>query len=192
MLTQLHSKATAAFKDSYTLEFLGLKDQHFESDLHQGLIENLRKFLTELGRDFCFIGSEHPIQVGNQDFALDHLFFHRELNCLVAIEIKVGRFEPEHLGKLNFYLEALDRDAKKDHENPAIGILLCSSKDDEVVQYSLNRSLSPLSFPNTKPNSPTKNSGVSIMSAMGNTPKGPLSMQGGAEYFWANFIQPLQ
>jgi RecB family endonuclease NucS len=103
----------------------------------------LRKFLTELGRDFCFIGSEHPIQVGKQDFSLDLLFFHRELNCLVAIELKVGRFEPEHLGKLNFYLEALDRDIKKAHENPSIGLLLCASKDDEVVEYALSRSLSP-------------------------------------------------
>lgn len=138
-----HPRASTAFKDSYIVEFLELSDDHSESDLHQGLIQNLRKFLTELGRDFCFIGSEHPIQVGNQDFALDLLFFHRELNCLVAIELKVGRFEPEHLGKLNFYLEALDRDIKKEHENPSIGLLLCASKDDEVVEYALSRSLSP-------------------------------------------------
>ena len=97
----------------------------------------------ELGRDFCFVGSEHPLQVGGRDFALDLLFFHRGLNCLVAVELKVGRFEPEYLGKLEFYLEALDRDMRKPHENPAIGVLLCASKDDEVVEYALNRSLSP-------------------------------------------------
>ena len=143
VVRQLHPTAESIFKDSYLVEFLDLPAAHSESDLHKGLIQNLRKFLTELGRDFCFIGSEHPIQVGNQDFALDLLFFHRELNCLVAIELKVGRFEPEHLGKLNFYLEALDRDIKKEHENPSIGLLLCASKDDEVVEYALSRSLSP-------------------------------------------------
>jgi hypothetical protein len=89
------------------------------------------------------VGSEYPLQVGGRDFALDLLFFHRGLNCLVAIELKVGRFEPEYLGKLDFYLEALDRDIRKPHENPAIGVLLCASQDDEVVEYSLNRSLSP-------------------------------------------------
>lgn len=143
VLTQLHSNAQEVFKDSYLVDFLNLPDGHSEADLHRGLIQNLKKFLTELGRDFCFIGSEHPIQVGNQDFALDLLFFHRELNALVAIELKIGRFEPEHLGKLNFYLEALDRDIRKPHENPSIGLLLCASKDDEVVKYSLSRSLSP-------------------------------------------------
>ncbi|WP_305074063.1 PDDEXK nuclease domain-containing protein [Propionivibrio sp.] len=131
------------FKDSYYLEFLGLPQEHAEADLHRALMQHLRRFLTELGRDFCFVGSEFPLQVGGQDFALDLLFFHRGLNCLVAIELKVDRFEPEHLGKLNFYLEALDRDHKKPHENPTIGLLLCASKDDEVVEYALSRSLSP-------------------------------------------------
>ncbi len=103
----------------------------------------MKDFLIELGRDFCFVGSEYSVQVGNRDFALDLLFFHRGLNCLCAIELKVGRFEPEHLGKLNFYLEALDRDVRKPHEGPAIGVLLCASKDNEVVEYALSRSLSP-------------------------------------------------
>ncbi len=107
------------------------------------MLQRLRDFLIELGRDFCFVGSEYPVQVGGQDFALDLLFFHRGLNCLVAIELKVGRFEPEYLGKLNFYLEALDQTERKPHENPAIGVLLCASKNDEVVEYALNRSLSP-------------------------------------------------
>lgn len=111
--------------------------------MHQGLLTRLRQFLLELGQDFCFVGSEYPVQVGKQDFALDLLFFHRSLNALVAIELKVGRFEPEYLGKLNFYLEALDRDHRKPHENPAIGVLLCASKDNEVVEYALSRSLSP-------------------------------------------------
>jgi len=103
----------------------------------------MKDFLLELGRDFCFVGSEFPLQVGTRDFALDLLFFHRGLNALVAFELKVGRFEPEHLGKLSFYLEALDRDVRKAHEQPSIGVLLCASKEDEVVEYTLSRTLSP-------------------------------------------------
>lgn len=143
VVTQTHPAALEVFRDAYMVEFLGLPDSHAEADLHQGLLARLKDFLIELGRDFCFVGSEYPLQVGGRDFALDLLFFHRGLNCLVAIELKVGRFEPEYLGKLGFYLEALDRDIRKPHENPAIGVLLCASKDDEVVEYALNRSLSP-------------------------------------------------
>jgi predicted nuclease of restriction endonuclease-like (RecB) superfamily len=143
VVREIHPDAQNTFKDAYLVDFLNLTQGHSEADLHQGLVKNLRHFLTELGRDFCFVGSEHPLQVGNQDFALDLLFYHRELNALVAIEQKVGRFDPSHLGQLNFYLEALDRDVRKEHENPSIGILLCASKDDEVVEYALSRSLSP-------------------------------------------------
>ena len=143
-LTQMHGDAAAGvFKDAYSVEFLNLPADHTEADLHSGLLGQLRAFLIELGRDFCFVGSQFPVQVGGRDFALDLLFFHRGLNCLVAIELKVDRFEPEHLGKLNFYLEALDRDVRKPHENPAIGVLLCASKDSEVVEYALSRTLSP-------------------------------------------------
>ena len=142
-LREIQPQAAAHFKDAYLLDFLALPDTHSEAELHRSLLMNLGRFLTELGRDFCYIGSEYPVQVGGQDFALDLLFFHRGLNCLVAIELKVTAFEPEHLGKLNFYLEALDRDVKKPHENPAIGLLLCASKDAEVVEYALSRTLSP-------------------------------------------------
>ena len=140
---QMHPEALSIFRDAYTVEFLGLPPTHAEADLHRGLLDKLKDFLIELGRDFCFVGSEYPVQVGGRDFALDLLFFHRGLNCLVAIELKVRRFEPEYLGKLGFYLEALDRDVRKPHEQPAIGVLLCASKDDEVVEYALSRSLSP-------------------------------------------------
>ena len=144
VLTQIQGDAAAGiFKDAYSVEFLNLPANHTEADLHHGLLGQLRAFLIELGRDFCFVGSEFPVQVGGRDFALDLLFFHRGLNCLVAIELKVDRFEPEHLGKLNFYLEALDRDVRKPHENPAIGVLLCASRDSEVVEYALSRTLSP-------------------------------------------------
>lgn len=140
---QMGPEAVSAFKDSYVLEFLGLQPAHQEADLHKALLGKLQRFLAELGRDFCYVGSEVPVQVGSRDFALDLLFFHRGLNCLVAIELKVGRFEPEYLGKLSFYLEALDRDVKKPHEQPSIGVLLCASKDDEIVEYALSRTLSP-------------------------------------------------
>jgi predicted nuclease of restriction endonuclease-like (RecB) superfamily len=143
LVTQMHPDALGIFKDSYVVEFLGLPQGHAEADLHIGLLHHLKDFLIELGRDFCFVGSQFPLQVGGRDFALDLLFFHRGLNCLVAIELKIGRFEPEYLGKLGFYLEALDRDVKKPHEQATIGVLLCASKDDEVVEYALSRSLSP-------------------------------------------------
>ncbi len=143
VVRQMYPEAEDIFKDAYTVEFLDLPEGHSEADLHRALLARMRDFLLELGRDFCFAGSEYPLQVGGQDFALDLLFFHRGLNCLVAFELKVGRFEPEYLGKLNFYLEALDRDVRKPHERPSIGVLLCASKNDEVVEYAMSRTLSP-------------------------------------------------
>jgi predicted nuclease of restriction endonuclease-like (RecB) superfamily len=142
-LRQSHPVAHDTFKDAYMIEFLDLPKVLAEADLHFGLLIHLKEFLLELGRDFCFVGSKYPVQVGKRDFALDLLFFHRGLNCLVAIELKVTPFEPEYLGKLSFYLEALDRDHRKPHENPAIGLLLCATKDDEVAEYALSRTLSP-------------------------------------------------
>ena len=156
VVRQLHPTAENILKDSYLLEFLEIPKNHSEADLQAGLIAKLKDFLIELGRDFCFVGTEYPVQVGNRDFAIDLLFFHRGLNCLVAFELKVGRFEPEHLGKLNFYLEALDRDDRKAHEQPAIGILLCANKDKEVVEYALSRSLSPTLIAEYKTRLPDK------------------------------------
>ncbi len=142
-LAQTHPTAIEEFKNAYNLEFLDLRDGHSEADLHGALLRNLGRFITELGRNFCFVGSEYPVQVGNQDFAIDLVFFHRALSCLVAFELKVRKFEPEDLGKLSFYIEALDRDVKKPHERPSIGVLLCATKDDEVVEYALARTTSP-------------------------------------------------
>ncbi len=141
-LRELQPLAAEFFKYVYSLEFLGLPAEHSEADL-EGALRNLGRFITELGRDFCFVGSQYPVQVGGQDFALDLLFFHRSMNCLVAIELKIREFRPEDRGKINFYLEALDRDHRKPHENPAVGLLLCATKDSEVVEYCLSRSLSP-------------------------------------------------
>lgn len=143
LVRQTHPDLAGVFRDSYMLEFLELPPSPTETDLHHGLLSKLKDFLVELGRDFCFVGSEFPVQVGGRDFAIDLLFFHRGLNSLVAFELKVGRFEPEYLGKLGFYLEALDRDVRKLHEQPSIGVLLCATKDDEVVEYALSRTLSP-------------------------------------------------
>jgi predicted nuclease of restriction endonuclease-like (RecB) superfamily len=134
---------TNTFKDSYVFEFLNLPDPHSESDLQRGLVKQMKNFILELGKDFLFIGEEYKLQVGNSDFFIDLLFYHRGLQCLVAFELKADKFKPDHLGQLNFYLEALDRDVRKLNENPSIGILLCKDKDSEVVEYALNRSLSP-------------------------------------------------
>ncbi len=142
-LRELHPDAAAVFKDAYLVEFVDLPPRHSEADLQRGLVEQLKQFLLELGRDFCFVGSQYPVQVGGRDFALDLLFFNRALNALVAFELKVTEFEPEHLGKLQFYLEALDRDVKKPHEQPSIGVLLCATKNNEVVEYALSRAMSP-------------------------------------------------
>ncbi|MBK8411848.1 MAG: DUF1016 family protein [Sandaracinaceae bacterium] len=142
-VAQTHPTALDELKNAYNLEFLSLHCDHSEADLHGALLRNLGRFITELGRDFCFVGSEYPVQVGNQDFAIDLLFFHRALQCLVAFELKVDKFKPADLGQLSFYVEALDRDVKKDHERPSIGVLLCASKDDEVVEYALARTTSP-------------------------------------------------
>jgi RecB family endonuclease NucS len=131
------------FRDSYVLDFLNLPSSHSESELKRSLVSSLKDFILEIGRDFTFLGQEYRLQVGNSDFFIDLLFFHRELQSLVAFELKIDKFQPEYIGQLEFYLEALDRDIKKSHENPSIGVLLCRDKDDEVVEYALSRSISP-------------------------------------------------
>jgi predicted nuclease of restriction endonuclease-like (RecB) superfamily len=143
VLRETNPGITNTFKDSYILDFLNLPEPHSESELQLGLVRQMKKFILELGKDFLFIGEEYKLQVGNSDFYIDLLFYHRGLQCLVAFELKANKFKPEHLGQLNFYLEALDRDVKKPNENPSIGVLLCKDKDSEVVEYALSRSLSP-------------------------------------------------
>lgn len=143
VLRELHPSIESTFKDSYVFEFLNLPETHSEKDLQKALIANFKNFITELGKDFLYFGEEFRLQVGNTDFYIDLLFFHRGLQCLVAFELKIEKFKPEFLGKLNFYLEALDRDVKRNNENPSIGILLCKGKDDTVVEYALARNMSP-------------------------------------------------
>ncbi|MBG6063304.1 putative nuclease of restriction endonuclease-like (RecB) superfamily [Flavobacterium sp. CG_9.1] len=143
VMRELHPDITNTFKDSYIFDFLNLSDSYSESDLQKGLISQMKNFILELGKDFLFIAEEYKVQVGHSDFYIDLVFYHRGLQCLVAFELKSDKFKPEHLGQLNFYLEALDRDVKKQNENPSIGILLCKDQDHAVVEYALSRSLSP-------------------------------------------------
>lgn len=132
------------FLDSYVVEFLDLPDVFHESDFRKALVKGMRDFIFGLGKDFTFVGEEYPIQVGGEDYRIDLLFFHRNLHCLVAMELKVGKFKPEYVSKMDFYLEGLDRQIKKPDENPSVGMLLCASKNDEVVEYAMSRTLSPM------------------------------------------------
>ena len=131
------------FLDSYVLEFLDLPDKYSESDLKRAIVKNLKNFVLEIGKDFSFVGEEYRVQVGSSDFYIDLLFYHRGLSCLVAFELKIDKFQPEYIGKMNFYLEALDREHRKPNENPSIGVILCASKEDEVVEFAMSRNLSP-------------------------------------------------
>jgi predicted nuclease of restriction endonuclease-like (RecB) superfamily len=143
MLRETHPKAEQTFKDNYILDFLGLPKVHSELDLRKAIVANLKDFILEFGRDFSFVGEEYRVQVGNKDFYVDLLFFHRDLQCLVAIDLKITDFQPEYLGKMEFYLEVLDNYIKKKHERPSVGIILCKNKDTKIVQFALNRSMSP-------------------------------------------------
>lgn len=150
------SEGLSALRDSYVLEFLDLPETHKEKDLRKAIVRNLKDFILEFGKDFTFAGEEYRVQVGNTDFNIDLLFYNRELHCLVAIELKIGRFKPEHLGQLEFYLEALDRDTKKSDENPSVGLILCTKKDATVVEYALSRSMSPAMIADYKLHLPDK------------------------------------
>ena len=156
VLREIKPDITNTFKDSYILDFLNLPESHNERELQHGLVKQLKEFILELGKDFLFIDEEFKLQVGNSDFYIDLLFFHRGLQCLVAFELKANKFKPDHLGQLNFYLEALDRDVKKANENPSIGVLFCKDKDNEVVEYALSRSLSPTMVSEYKTKLPDK------------------------------------
>ncbi len=155
-LINKRSKGLTALRDSYVLEFLDLPESHKEKDLRKAIVANLKDFILEFGKDFTFVGEEYRVQVGNRDFFIDLLFYNRELHCLVAIELKIGEFEPEHLGKMEFYLEALDRDIRKDDENPSVGLILCTKNDATVVEYALSRSMSPAMIADYKLHLPDK------------------------------------
>lgn len=129
--------------DTYTLEFLDLPNHYTEKDLQNAIIKNLKDFILEIGKDFTFVGEEYRVQVGSSDFFIDLLFYNRELSCLVAFELKIDKFKPEYISKMDFYLEALDRQEKKQNENPSVGVILCANKDEKIVEYAMSRTLSP-------------------------------------------------
>ncbi|MCL2143713.1 MAG: PDDEXK nuclease domain-containing protein [Methanomassiliicoccaceae archaeon] len=136
-------KGLTALRDDFVVEFLDMPKDHKEKDLRNGIVSNLREFILELGKDFSFIGEEYRVQVGKSEFYIDLLFYNREFRCLVAIELKTGSFRPDHIGQMQLYLEALDRDVRKEDENLSIGLILCTDKDDTVVEYMLAKSSAP-------------------------------------------------
>lgn len=132
------------FKDEYMLDFLGLRDNFSEKDLRKAIVFNLKQFFLEFGRHFTFIGEEYKITVGGEDYKVDLLFYHRILQCMVVVELKIGDFKPEYAGKMQFYLSALDEKEKLGHENPSVGLILCKSKNEEVVRIAVSKLVSPL------------------------------------------------
>lgn len=140
----LSEQADEALKSEYNLEFLGLKEGVKERELENKMIEKIREVIMEFGAGFTFLGNQYKIRLGEKEYFIDLLFFHRKLQCLVAVELKVGAFKPEYAGKLNFYLEILDNTEKAENENPSIGILLCAEKDTLEVEYALRTTKKPI------------------------------------------------
>lgn len=142
-LLNAYPNATIMFKDTLFVDFLNLPKKHSESKLKNSLVEHMKQFILELGKDFIFMDQEYRLNIGASTFKADLLFFHRGLQALVAVELKKTKFHPRDLGQLEFYLEALDRDVKRSNENPSIGIILCPEADRVVVEYAMSRSMSP-------------------------------------------------
>lgn len=142
-LLETYPEAPILFKDTTFVDFLGLPQKHSEKRLRNGLVDHMKQFILELGKDFLFVDQEYTLEVGASVFKADLLFFHRGLQALVAVELKRRKFHPKDLGQLEFYLEALDRDVKRTNENPSIGIILCPETDKTVVEYAMSRSMSP-------------------------------------------------
>lgn len=140
----VQAQAVLAVKDHYTFDFLELAEEHSERQLELALIANLRRFLAEMGGAFAFIDNQHRLEVGGQEYFVDLLLFHRRLRCLVAIDLKIRAFEPEHKGKMEFYLEALDRQERLESENALIGIIICREKNKTVVEYALSTAARPI------------------------------------------------
>jgi predicted nuclease of restriction endonuclease-like (RecB) superfamily len=140
----LAEQADEALKSSYNLEFLGIRREVKERELEDRLIERLRDFILELGYGFCFVGRQHRLTLGKKEYFIDLLFYHRFLKALVAFELKVGAFEPEHAGKMDFYLNLLNDKERAPEDNPSIGIILCAQKDDVEVEYALKTKQNPI------------------------------------------------
>lgn len=142
-MLETYPNAPAMFKDTLFVDFLNMPKKHSESKLKTGLLEHMKQFILELGKDFIFMDQEYRLEVGSSTFKADLLFFHRGIQALVAVELKKSKFDPRDLGQLEFYLEALDRDVKRSNENPSVGIILCPEADRVVVEYAMSRSMSP-------------------------------------------------
>ena len=138
------SSADLFLKDNYFFDFLNLTEPHSEAELEQAILTNIRNFLTSLGGDFSFIGNQFPLKIENKTFEVDLLLYHRELQCLVAIDLKIEEFMPEFAGKMNFYLSVLNDRVKKAHEAPSIGIIICKSKNRTVVEFALQDLSKPI------------------------------------------------
>lgn len=141
-------QAKLAVKDEYNFEFLEIGEEHSERELENALIKNIRNFLLELGSDFTFVGNQYRLNVGDEDFYIDILLYHRKLKSLVAIELKAGNFKPEYAGKMNFYLEVLDDKVRNDGENPSIGIIICKGRNKTIVEYALRSTKGPIGVAN--------------------------------------------
>lgn len=139
-----YAKSPALFKDTAYLDFLGLPKRYKETRLRKGIVEHMKEFILEMGKDFLFIDEEHPVKVGGKTYKVDLLFYHRQLQCMVVFELKTTEFHPSYQGQLEFYLEALDQEERRSNENPTIGIILCKESDMETVRFALNRSMSPM------------------------------------------------
>lgn len=144
------------FKDEYILEFLNLGKHYTERQLQDSILDNMRDFFLEFGRAFTFLGSEYPLPIGKKEFRIDLLFFHRELNCLVAVELKIGEFKAAYAGQMQMYLAALDEKVRMPGEQDSIGLILCKSKDHEEVRFALAHSLSPMKIADYKTKLPDK------------------------------------
>lgn len=140
----VRSQAKLAVKDEYTFDLMELGEEHSEKELERALISKVNRFLTEMGGVFAFVGSQYRLEVEGQEYFIDILLYHRHLKCLVAVELKVGEFLPEYIGKMQFYLAALDSLVKTADENPSIGIVICKSKKRMIVEYSLRESKKPI------------------------------------------------
>jgi len=142
-LKTVYPDSPVLFKDAAFVDFLNLPAKHTEKRLRRGIVKNMKEFILSIGKDFLFVDQEYTLKVGGKDFHADLLFFHRALQCLVAVELKAREFRPSDMGQLEFYLEALDRDVRRQNENPSVGILLCKNADRSVVEYALSRTMSP-------------------------------------------------
>ncbi len=141
---ELQAQAKLAVRDEYTFDFLELGEDHSERELQRSLLARIEKFLQSMGGMFAFMGSQYRLEVEDKEFFIDLLLFHRRLRCLVAIELKVGEFLPEFVGKMQFYLTALDRQVRQEDENSSIGIILCKEKNRTIVEYALHDARKPI------------------------------------------------